>query len=609
MKSKLVNLYNQELAGLRQRGEQFANAYPKIASRLKLGQGNFEDPTVGRLLESFAFLTSHVRYDLETESAQLTKNMLQLLYPHYFLPVPACSTVQLTPDEKLESGYTIPAKTVLSTPLSGSDEACFSTSYPVNVLPVHLSALVYEKLSSMDIHRQYKKPVRSSLTMTVEHLSSGQSLADLAFDSLRLFVDLSSVEASQFLQLMQRQCVHIALIDEQGEERQSLSTSMICPVGFEADDALLPYPTNSFDGYRLLTEYFAYPEKFHYIDLTGFTPSILEDLGSAMSIRFYFEDVYEPLLQREGNDWLKLHCTPIVNLFEQVAEPIQFDHTKREYQVVANAQMAQQNIEVYRIQSIEMSSSQYVDSVEIAPYFGRQFSQNSSQYLYWHSVRHSCESLGEYQVPGDEVFVNFSDFELPGIRDRFLLTPTVLCTNRAAPEYLPYGGGQPYWKFRDVAHDLIEGVQCIRPITATYYRDRTQQERADLAEHVAINQIGLSDPEQSLANLKQMLSIYGFANQFSSEFIERGLIRVDTKTVTRRFPNALRHSFCRGIDYQLTVDEDYLGEHELFVFGSVLQRFLTKSCALNSFVELRIHSKQNGEMLTWQPMLGNKPIL
>ena len=40
------------------------------------------------------------------------------------------------------------------------------------------------------------------------------------------------------------------------------------PVGFAPEEALLPWPARSFVGFRLLTEYFAFPEKFLFVDFT-----------------------------------------------------------------------------------------------------------------------------------------------------------------------------------------------------------------------------------------------------------------------------------------------------------------------------------------------------
>src|SRR5690606_26533159 len=42
------------------------------------------------------------------------------------------------------------------------------------------------------------------------------------------------------------------------------------PVGFAAEEGILPLPRREFLGYRLLQEYFAFPDKFFFLDLTRF---------------------------------------------------------------------------------------------------------------------------------------------------------------------------------------------------------------------------------------------------------------------------------------------------------------------------------------------------
>ena len=332
-------------------------------------------------------------------------------------------------------------------------------------------------------------------------------------------------------------------------------------------------------------------------------------MGDEITLTFYFDHYYSELDSQITDASLQLHCSPMVNLFEQSAEPIRFDSHCREYPIIANAQYDQKHIEVYSVEKVNVSSTRYQDEIDSAPYFGRRFTQTKDKYLYWHVNRKSCESLGQHNTHGDEVTLNFSDFNLEGVEEQLLLTPKVLCTNRDAADHLPYGGGKPELSFRDGAHDLVGRLRCVTPITTTKYRHTRDHHRTELAEHICLNQVGYADNVQSCKNIKQMLSLYSFAEMYSDQMIEQGITFVQVEPLTIRHPSRLRQGFCRGSLYKITIDESYFTDAMLYLFGSILHEFLTKSCSLNAFVELSIESKQRGAIATWTPKLGTKPIL
>ena len=60
---------------------QFAEKYPKVASRLALEPTKCEDPHVERLLESFAFLAARIHLKMEDEFPEITDGLLNIVYP------------------------------------------------------------------------------------------------------------------------------------------------------------------------------------------------------------------------------------------------------------------------------------------------------------------------------------------------------------------------------------------------------------------------------------------------------------------------------------------------------------------------------------------------
>ena len=100
MSETLLPWYDRELTAIHRLASEFAEAYPKIAGRLRLSPGGVDDPHVARLLDGVAFLAARVHHRLDDEFPELTDALLGMLYPHYLAPVPSCMVARLdcTPD-------------------------------------------------------------------------------------------------------------------------------------------------------------------------------------------------------------------------------------------------------------------------------------------------------------------------------------------------------------------------------------------------------------------------------------------------------------------------------------------------------------------------------
>ena len=105
------------------------------------------------------------------------------------------------------------------------------------------------------------------------------------------------------------------------------------------DEGLLAYADRSFLGYRLLQEYFHFPQKFFFFDLWAWTPSLSSALGSSFEILIFFRDSelrdeLPSVIQAVSTETLQFGCTPVINLFDRSAETIRSSHAVTEYQVI-----------------------------------------------------------------------------------------------------------------------------------------------------------------------------------------------------------------------------------------------------------------------------------
>ena len=325
------------------------------------------------------------------------------------------------------------------------------TAYNTTVSPLVINNILYKKLDDISINRQKNLSLRSYLQFDINVENSNVSIADVMPPQLRFYINGLQESSGLWLENIRRDVRAIDIKTDAGES-VDIDVSAITSCGFSDDESLLPYPENSFTGFQLLSEYFAYPEKFNFFSLGGLDKCLKPQSCSRITITLYFNSYHQSLEKSIHQDLLKLNCTPIINLFEQDAEPIDFDHTQSEYHIVADAQMPADMHEIYSVHSVELSSSRYKGHVQTAPYFGSRFSQKSNNYIYWHTIRKSCASLGEHQIVGDEVFISISEQLDETIEENFILSPKLLLTNRDLAEHLPYGGGQPNLTFERGHH-------------------------------------------------------------------------------------------------------------------------------------------------------------
>src|SRR6202012_4191801 len=100
----------------------------------------------------------------------------------------------------------------------------------------------------------------------------------------------------------------------------TLPGSNLRAVGFADDEGILPYPQRSFFAHRLLQEYFFFPEKFFFFDVTGLDQLTRQGFKDKVELIF----LISPFERNERQQMLELGvsqkilrtgCAPIVNLF------------------------------------------------------------------------------------------------------------------------------------------------------------------------------------------------------------------------------------------------------------------------------------------------------
>jgi len=609
----LLPYYERELSFLRQRAQEFGARYPKIAARLLISGDNCEDPHVERMIESFALLSARVHKKLDDDFPEFTGAFLDVLYPHYLRPLPSCSIAHFDTSgkEAQMSGPTrIERGTLVSTRPSKGVSCKFRTTFEVVISPIKVTGLEYRE--SFVPPRGYLAPVGAAnlLTVTVESLSDQLVLDAPRLDTLRLHVDGESTLVAQLREAMLSHALGIA-VETDGEPRwRVLPSDVLRPAGFDPEDALLDYDGRSHLAYRLLSEFFAFPEKFNFIDLDLRRLSRELPAGTRR-LRLHFVLGNAPgardprLMERLGANNLRTHCTPVVNLFTQRADPIRLTHTRSSYPVVPDARRPQA-FEVYsvdRVSKVERTAEG--ESIcEYRPHYAlRHGAALESEGRFWHLRRD--EEVAELS-PGFEYELSVVDVDFAPERGRTeTLSVELTCTNRDLPSQLPFGlaTGDLFLEGGGIAHR----INLLRKPTPTT-RIKASASQWRLISHLSLSQLPLGDA--GLETLKETLALYDTTRSATTQRLIDGLMSISHEVTTARVSANPFPSFARGIEIKLGVDEQAFVGIGVEQFARMLDHFFGLFVHLNSFSRLVLVSHENGrEILRCPARNGCRTLL
>lgn len=593
----LNHYYQSELTALRQLGARFAERNPALAPFL--GQAG-QDPDVERLLEGFAFLTGRLRQKLDDQLPELSHSLMQLLWPNYMRPLPAFGMLQFDPLRRPGPALRVARDTsVQSKPVE--EVSCrFLTCYPIDLLALELTGLNYSV-----------KGEGSLLNLRLEMCCDGH-FGDLQLSRLRLHLAGERyISQALYLSLLRHlERIELVPLDGAGAALKAadgapftfnIAPDSVRPVGFAEEEALLPYPLNTFRGYRYLQEYFAFQDKFLFVDVIGL--DVINTLQAdsfeqmrGLELRF---DIGTSALQRMRPtlENVKLYCTPIVNLFKHDAQPIRLDGKQDDYPLLP-ADYEQKHCAVFSVEGVTGWKPGGLGHQTYVPFesFEHDASFDVSQDRPYYSVRQRPSPLHG----GLDTRLSFG---VQHIRPHETLSIELMCTNQDLPRQLRPGDiDQPGEKTPESL-----SFRNIGRVTPSFAPPLGHDFLWKLISNMSLNYLSLANVNA----LKVILKTYDFA-QYHDDQAEKVSKRLldGLKSIRHRPVDRLHRGLpVRGLCTELTIDpQGYIGEGDLFLFASVLNEFFALYASLNSYHELRVTSTQ-GEVYQWAPRMGQQPLL
>src|SRR5262245_8958398 len=287
MDPRILRYYNRELQHVREMGAEFAREYPKIAGRLGLDGVECADPYVERLLEGFAYLAARVQLKVDAEFPAFTQHLLQIVYPHYLAPTPSMAVVQFQPDLNeagLAQGYVINRGTMLRSTAGQDDRTpCeYRTAHDTHLWPLEIKEAKYfgsaAALASIGV--SVPESVKAGVRLTFR-TTAGVPLSGLHTDKLTLYLSGADELPGALYEAIFASGTGF-VVRQAGMRAEQFLRGRECieRCGFTDDEALLPCGRRSFQGYRLLQEYFAFPERLLFVRLSQLR-SALNRLGGS----------------------------------------------------------------------------------------------------------------------------------------------------------------------------------------------------------------------------------------------------------------------------------------------------------------------------------------
>jgi type VI secretion system protein ImpG len=612
---ELEHCYQRELAYLRKLGGEFAEAHPKIAARLKLGADASTDPHVERMIEAVAFLNARIRRKLDDDFPELTDALLGFLYPHYLAPVPSMAIVRFECDPALAAPYRLPAGTLVETEPIDGEPVRFRTGYATTLHPIKVAAASLAGPPAPAPPTPQRGRAKGVLRIALESRGDA-SLHDLFFPKagpaeprLRLYLHGQAQHVNELYELLFTETLEVALATGVADPAPKLlGPDALQPVGFGEDEGILPFPPRSHPGYRLLTEFFAFPGKFLFVDVVGLDARKLAEGGKKIELFVTLSRSSPDVEQNVRATTFALGCAPMVNLFARRAEPVRLTQAEHEVRVVPDARRAR-SLEVWSVDRVTASSSA-AQRRDYQPLHGVTHDLGpEARKCFYTLARRPAIGGKEHDDRGTETFLSLVDLDLePSAPAQWVLDVETTCLNRDLPSRLPFGGGQPKLKLSE-AGGPIPRIECMTAPTPTLRPPMREGAAWRLVSHLNLNHLSLEGPD-GVEAFREILRLYDVAGREENQSMIRGVTSIRCKEAALRVADGGAPGVARGTEIALHLDETRFSGNNLFLFACVVERFLGLYAAVNSFVRLALTTnRREGAIRRWPARAGDRILL
>lgn len=556
--------YQRELEQLRHLSKEFSREHPAIAPLLA---GPSSDPDVERLLEGCAYITAQLTQKLEESYDQIAENLTSLLLPQLLQSIPSCTMMNFAPKAALQAKQTIPPNSRIGSAEINNVSCIFSTTYPVEIAPVMLADVFSET-----------KPGRPFLLRIEIAQTKNKGFHQL--NRLRLHLTGPHANATHRLYALLFYLDDITLT--LGKTPIRLPKNALQIVGFDPKEALFPYPDTAWSGYRLLQEYYIFPEKFCFLDMDLPIENIPYQDTDRLSIEFHFKEPIPKNFPSFSKTDFALFATPAINVFPFETTPIKLDFKAESYAIRANTNQAA-HYTPYKVEKVTAINTNGQERI-YTPILTTRHEENQPHY----TLLYPKNSKGQRQM---RLFPMYSP--KGGVPNPETLSLEVLYTNGNLPSKLNSG---------EITLPLstspaLATFTNLTPPTASTPPPIDGETFWALLAHLHLNYLPLADTQTLKALLLTYLpaqndSMQVNANKRRIDAIEELLV-TETDFVWKGRP-------VKGSNITITLDQSgFSNIGDMSLFGMVLAKFIHQYCAINSFINVTVRDTFNQTAFQW----------
>ncbi|MFZ4835556.1 type VI secretion system baseplate subunit TssF [Rouxiella sp. Mn2063] len=628
MDHKFLDYYNQELTFMREMAGEFAEKHPKIASRLGMHGIEVADPYVERLIEAFCFLSARTQIKLDAEFPKFTQRLLDVVYPNYNSPTPSMAVVQLKPNLKegdLARGYKVPGNSAFYTKIaSGETTRCeFRNSQEVTLWPLEISdarlTSIPPDMPSLEKYRIPQSKLKGALRIKLKLLGDTDTVFSQlsGLDRLPIYIDGDERVVSHIFELLHTSNVATIVRTEKSTPPQSevISQQPLSFEGLEPEQSLLPLSWNMFHGHNLVQEYFSCRQRFYFFTLNHLAEKLKSNNTNEVEIIILLDRLPQELIGHVIPSRFQLFCTPVINLFPKKVDRIEVNRSLNNFHVVPDRSRPL-DYEIYSVNKALGQQAEKSEEVVFNPLFQTRNSDYGNFGRYFSITREARgqnESKRKYETRtpyvGTEVFVSLVDQQEAPYKDNIrYLSIEALVTNRDLPRLISRNGGVDLTMSDAVP---IHGATFVCQPSAPRAPFAVGESAWRLIRQLSFNYIPLSNTDHGLGgeSLRNMLRLFINDSDHESLVQVNSLVGCKSEPVIRRLPGDGLLVYGRGVSCIVTVDEEGFSGISPYLFGLIMENYLSRHAAINVFTETELHSMQRGLVGRWKARPGRRGAL
>ena len=577
MSDSLLAWYERELGFLRSGGRRFAEEHPQLARHMGLSYDAISDPHVARVIESFALLNARLARQLSEDSTQISNNLLQILFPLVLQSLPSVSILKVSPSKDMSSVTTLPSGTRFRVYIDDDRFCEFHTTRDLQLCPFDIVKSAMH-LRPFNLDRQHV-PEQASVMVKIDLAMLDESTL---FSQLPDFTELTvhfqgqARHLAQFYDYLFRNRFSVVLSNERGMQIP-IPESCFRPVGMVARDCMITHENTTFVDHQMVMEVLSWPELFYGFRLLDIGEYIRQFADSRVSLLMFIEDMPEELASSLTDIQFELGCAPLINLFEQIAEPVVADHRQLDYPLIPDSHSPNR----LEIQSVKTVVDVTGEHPKVLPQLCSLKHNDIGYDKFWiyNSPDRESDENGRLALICPELD--------PSQNETMVLSPHLVCSNGNQVLDIP---DDPRLECLDSIAISGEARMLMRP-TAHIRRSPNIKSRLNLLVHLKASFSSVLQGKNPADNLRTLMQLYCFNNNAYSRAWLDAMTVVKTKPLVAPIRVGSYQCFTQGVEIGLELDPDKLKQSGLMMFVNLIDYMVAGFAGYHSFLQLVVRLK------------------